>query len=354
MQAMMYVSAYPIFLTINYSSMPKKFKQSALPLPQSPHAKAQRKAFTTDEFGGNADRDNDHSRDHSTLSKGELSTNRRPRSGSDRSDSEERKVHFGSNAAADGVSHTQPYPPTLALPSRDDKADHSRLDSTLSLAPSTNGTVALKRAASTESGYTAPPRQLLQRAHTQLLFRDSSAETVRQRTSVMRRANSGKLDDRNHHSAVEEHNPAFNLFIRTATMIGTAARNILPQRSIPRTAAESAHEGFVRGQFKHLLLRDIFWIFSAFLTITAVEAEYGRVSFISSATFEGQNRIYADVFRTMFELISAYGTVGLSLGTDDLPTGVSFSHSLTGFSKLCIVLIMLLGRHRNMPSTCLA
>jgi len=144
------------------------------------------------------------------------------------------------------------------------------------------------------------------------------------------------------------------LLRRTAALLGSAARNILPQRAIPRTAAESAHEGFVRGQFKHLLLRDIFWIFSAFLTITAVEAEYGRVSFISSATFDGQNRIYADVFRTMFELISAYGTVGLSLGTDDLPTGVSFSHSLTGFSKLCIVLIMLLGRHRNMPSTCLA
>jgi len=184
----------------------------------------------------------------------------------------------------------------------------------------------------------------LQRAHTEAELHDvSMVDSLRERKAGKTALGARAVGD----------NPAWQqtLLQRTAALIGSAARNILPQRAIPRTAAESAHEGFVRGQFKHLLLRDIFWIFSAFFVITAIEAEYGRVARISPATFDGQNRIYADVFRTMFELISAYGTVGLSLGTDNLPTGVSFAHALTAFSKLCVILIMLLGRHRNMPST---
>ncbi|KAF8996294.1 cation transporter, partial [Hymenopellis radicata] len=49
----------------------------------------------------------------------------------------------------------------------------------------------------------------------------------------------------------------------------------------------------------------------------------------------------------VFELVSAYGTVGLSLG---LPyASYSFSGDFRTLSKLIVVLVMLRGRHRGLP-----
>ncbi|CAE6440804.1 unnamed protein product [Rhizoctonia solani] len=54
-----------------------------------------------------------------------------------------------------------------------------------------------------------------------------------------------------------------------------------------------------------------------------------------------------DIFTIIFELVSAYGTVGLSLG---LPTAnYSFSGALRPLSKLVICIVMLRGRHRGLP-----
>ncbi|KAG9124577.1 low affinity potassium transporter [Ceratobasidium sp. 392] len=54
-----------------------------------------------------------------------------------------------------------------------------------------------------------------------------------------------------------------------------------------------------------------------------------------------------DIFAIIFELTSAYGTVGLSLG---LPTAnYSFSGALRPLSKLVIIVVMLRGRHRGLP-----
>ncbi|KIM40298.1 hypothetical protein M413DRAFT_176376 [Hebeloma cylindrosporum] len=54
-----------------------------------------------------------------------------------------------------------------------------------------------------------------------------------------------------------------------------------------------------------------------------------------------------DIFRLLFELVSAYGTVGLSLGIPD--QNYSFAGSLHTLSKLIICLVMLRGRHRGLP-----
>ncbi|KAK7472408.1 hypothetical protein VKT23_000522 [Stygiomarasmius scandens] len=57
--------------------------------------------------------------------------------------------------------------------------------------------------------------------------------------------------------------------------------------------------------------------------------------------------IWFNIFTIIFELVSAYGTVGLSLG---LPTAnYSFSGDLRPLSKLIICLVMLRGRHRGLP-----
>ncbi|KAJ7725300.1 potassium transporter [Mycena maculata] len=54
-----------------------------------------------------------------------------------------------------------------------------------------------------------------------------------------------------------------------------------------------------------------------------------------------------DIFRILFELVSAFGGIGLSLG---LPTdNFSFSGALRPLSKLVIIVIMVRGRHRGLP-----
>ncbi|KNC78385.1 hypothetical protein SARC_09179, partial [Sphaeroforma arctica JP610] len=54
-----------------------------------------------------------------------------------------------------------------------------------------------------------------------------------------------------------------------------------------------------------------------------------------------------DLFRLIFEVVSAYGTVGLSLSTPD-DTG-SFVSGMSAFSKLVIMAVMMSGRHRGLP-----
>ena len=49
----------------------------------------------------------------------------------------------------------------------------------------------------------------------------------------------------------------------------------------------------------------------------------------------------------VFELVSAYGTVGLSLGVPY--ANFSFSGALSPLSKLIVCAVMLRGRHRGLP-----
>ena len=54
-----------------------------------------------------------------------------------------------------------------------------------------------------------------------------------------------------------------------------------------------------------------------------------------------------NIFANLFEVISAYGTNGLSLGWPG--KNYSLCGEWTTLSKIIICLIMLLGRHRTMP-----
>ncbi|KAJ7496885.1 cation transport protein-domain-containing protein [Mycena latifolia] len=59
------------------------------------------------------------------------------------------------------------------------------------------------------------------------------------------------------------------------------------------------------------------------------------------------NATWFNIFSVVFELVSAYGTVGLSLGT---PTdNFSFSGAFTPLSKLIVCFVMIRGRHRGLP-----
>jgi len=59
------------------------------------------------------------------------------------------------------------------------------------------------------------------------------------------------------------------------------------------------------------------------------------------------NAPWFNIFRIVFELVSAFGTIGLTLG---IPTqNYSFSGALTPLSKLIVIIIMVRGRHRGLP-----
>jgi len=91
---------------------------------------------------------------------------------------------------------------------------------------------------------------------------------------------------------------------------------------------------------KHIFLRDLFWIYLAILTICLVEQKRQSTDF---------NFIRDPYLSIVFEVSSAYGTVGLSLGVPD--QNYSFSGTLSRFSKFAVICVMFAGRHRGIPDS---
>jgi Trk-type K+ transport system membrane component len=69
--------------------------------------------------------------------------------------------------------------------------------------------------------------------------------------------------------------------------------------------------------------------------------------FENSALSDGD--INFTIFTVIFEVVSAYGTVGLSLGYPNAPT--SFCGKWRTISKLILMFTMLSGRHRGLPAS---
>ncbi|KAL1963902.1 hypothetical protein VTN77DRAFT_7708 [Rasamsonia byssochlamydoides] len=93
---------------------------------------------------------------------------------------------------------------------------------------------------------------------------------------------------------------------------------------------------FVRQQLRSQLSHDIWWICLAILGITIAEA----------SNFERDPVTFA-TFNIIFEVVSAYGCVGISVG---LPNqNYSFCGAWHTISKLILVAVMLRGRHRGLP-----
>ena len=93
---------------------------------------------------------------------------------------------------------------------------------------------------------------------------------------------------------------------------------------------------FVRQQLRGQLAHDIWWIVLAILFITITE----------TSQFERDPVTYS-VFNIVFEVVSGYGCVGISVG---LPNAAySFCGGWHAFSKLVLCAVMLRGRHRGLP-----
>ncbi|TQS35248.1 hypothetical protein Golomagni_04337 [Golovinomyces magnicellulatus] len=93
---------------------------------------------------------------------------------------------------------------------------------------------------------------------------------------------------------------------------------------------------FVQEQLRRQLSHDLWFLVSGVLLIICAEASnYNR----DPQTFA--------IFNIVFEIVSAYGCVGFSVGLPNKDT--SFSGAWHSFSRLTLCAIMLRGRHRGLP-----
>ncbi|KAK3060989.1 hypothetical protein LTS18_007261, partial [Coniosporium uncinatum] len=82
---------------------------------------------------------------------------------------------------------------------------------------------------------------------------------------------------------------------------------------------------------------DLWYIFLGFFLICIIEGD--RIENVNDYAFTQ--------FSILFEIISAYGTVGLSLGYPGI--NASFSAEFRTLSKLIIIAMQIRGRHRGLP-----
>ncbi|TKA33183.1 hypothetical protein B0A50_00736 [Salinomyces thailandicus] len=103
--------------------------------------------------------------------------------------------------------------------------------------------------------------------------------------------------------------------------------------------AAATHESnghFVRQQLRAQLAHDAWWIVLALFLIMIIE----------SGHFRAQPLVYS-VFNFLFEIVSAYGCVGISIGVPW--NAYSFCGAWQTLSKLILCAVMLRGRHRGLP-----
>ncbi|KAI4731793.1 TrkH-domain-containing protein [Aureobasidium sp. EXF-10728] len=93
---------------------------------------------------------------------------------------------------------------------------------------------------------------------------------------------------------------------------------------------------FLQQQLRAQLAHDAWWIVFAVFLIMIIEG----------GQFERDPNTFS-VFNVIFEVVSGYGTVGISVGVPD--NAYSFCGSWHKLSKLILCAVMLRGRHRGLP-----
>ena len=105
---------------------------------------------------------------------------------------------------------------------------------------------------------------------------------------------------------------------------------------LPRSATPGSRFNFVSQQIHGQLAHDIWWLVVAVLVITTIETSHFMADPVAFS-----------VFNIIFEVVSAYGCVGISVG---IPTAdYSFCGAWHTGSKLVLCLVMIRGRHRGLP-----
>lgn len=127
--------------------------------------------------------------------------------------------------------------------------------------------------------------------------------------------------------------------VTKAARLSSAIRRHLAWQGVgvvPREDRSESRISFISQQIHGQLAHDIWWLVIAVLVISTIE----------TANFLGDPVTYS-VFNIIFEVVSAYGTVGISTGVPN--AAYSFSGGWHTASKLVLCLVMLRGRHRGLP-----
>ncbi|KAJ5743778.1 hypothetical protein N7533_008648 [Penicillium manginii] len=124
--------------------------------------------------------------------------------------------------------------------------------------------------------------------------------------------------------------------------ISIRASNVYEEKTLgiygsERSMDESDGRTYILNHIQNQLSFDLWYIFLGCFCICIAEA--GKIADTSIPAFS--------VFSVLFEVVSAYGNVGLSLGYPTVST--SLSGEFTVFSKLVICVMMIRGRHRGLP-----
>lgn len=101
---------------------------------------------------------------------------------------------------------------------------------------------------------------------------------------------------------------------------------------------DSKEPSYIGAHLRRQLSFDLWYIFLGLFIIAIVEGDRLESS-SQAASFS--------LFAVLFEIVSAYGTVGLSLGYPT--TDASFSSQFRVISKLVIIAMQIRGRHRGLP-----
>lgn len=103
------------------------------------------------------------------------------------------------------------------------------------------------------------------------------------------------------------------------------------------TESDEKEPSYVGAHIRKQLSFDLWYVFLGLFIIAIVEG--GRL--------QDTNQYAFTLFAVLFEIVSAYGTVGMSLG---YPTNnASFSAEFATLSKLVIIAMQIRGRHRGLP-----
>lgn len=97
------------------------------------------------------------------------------------------------------------------------------------------------------------------------------------------------------------------------------------------------NSSYLSHHLRRQLSFDLWFVFLGFFIIAIVEGN----------RLENTNEYAFSLFSVLFEIVSAYGTVGLSLGFPNVNT--SFSGQFRTLSKLIIIAMQIRGRHRGLP-----
>ncbi|KAH7928677.1 TrkH-domain-containing protein [Leucogyrophana mollusca] len=107
---------------------------------------------------------------------------------------------------------------------------------------------------------------------------------------------------------------------------------------IPTGSRMTVWSRYIGMHVRRQLAFDMWWLCLAVFLVCIIER---------AALLDEENLAWFNIFSIIFELVSAYGTVGLSLG---IPTeNYSFSGAFHPLSKLIVCIVMLRGRHRGLP-----